>query len=131
MYQTVEAFHRARRMWAVIEGTVLIAPPDCPLSHVEWLAALCGWHKAERYLIHATRGYVLAMVLRAYCGDDFSPAVNMDDVFTAFRSLSWVVPIQWIAFGAVRDDGVVQWPPAVPAVSAWKWAGEQMARIGG
>jgi hypothetical protein len=129
MYQTIDKFHKARRMFAVINGTVLIAPAGLAESHAEWLGTLCGRDRADRYLDHYVRGYVLGLELRAYVGRDFSPNVNAEDVYLAFRAMSEVVPIQWVAFGAVPENGTVVWPAAVPAVSVWKWAGEKMPKV--
>jgi hypothetical protein len=129
-YKTIEEFHRARRMFAILSGTVLIARPGMVESHLEWLSGLCGCARAERLLTHSVRGYVLDGELRAYAGPEFSGDVNPDDAFAAFLALQGVVPLQWIAFGAVKAPGVIVWPAQKPAVPVWRWAGEQAARAG-
>ncbi len=91
---TEDDFHRARRMFAVIDGTVLVAPAGLPLTHRQWLqgffspgpAALFPATTADlafaAWFGRLTRGYTLGSVLVAYRGDAMSRP-DMHDVVLA------------------------------------------------
>jgi hypothetical protein len=126
-FESVEDFHRQRRMFFVIQGSLLLPAGGSPLSHSAWLALFMGKAKAERHLADCTRGYCLDGELRAYRGPDFSHEVHAPDVFLAMMAFQGMMPVHTIGFGAVQDPGLIRWPAAVYQ-NAWRWAGEQMAK---
>lgn len=59
----IEAFHRARRMFCVKDGKLMLAPAGVPLSHLEWFQRE-GWvgngnGGEEEFFRHIVRGYYL------------------------------------------------------------------------
>lgn len=112
---TEEEFHKARRVFAVKNGTVLLAPPNMPLTHREWLQGLFGVDVAKDMLDTQTRGYVLGDRLVAYtAGDKFSHWVNHADVLAALTLFSNMagVEIKEVGLGAVPGTGQ-PWQPRV------------------
>jgi hypothetical protein len=108
---TTQEFHKARRMFAVVGGAVLVGPVEDERSHLEWLTDLCGPEAAAAIILKATRGFLHRAELRLYRGPDFDPFVPADDVALALQFLSAVSTVNRIAFGAA--------PPDDPAVQPW------------
>lgn len=92
-------------MFAIIDGTLLVAPADHPGSHYDWLTAFydAGPISMEGFV----RGYVLGDRLVAYRGKDFS-----DDVPNAAvrLALSFFPGVREVGLGAVDTPGVMPWP---------------------
>lgn len=109
---TEHEFHAARRMFAAHQGTVLVAPTAHPVSHAEWLIDLFGTDKADTWMRHCTRGYVLGSRLVAYRGLDFSPKVIFNDLVAALDVFERMAPgvITEIGLGAVPGPGI-PWEP--------------------
>lgn len=97
---TEAEFHAARRMFVVKNGTVLIAPAGCPLTHVEWLSDLFGIELAGMMIEKNVRGYALNGRMVVYVGD-FSHRVNHHDAVAALEVIEKLMPISEIGFGAV------------------------------
>lgn len=118
---TMDEFHKARRMFAVVGETVLVAPPESPLTHRQWLTDLFGGEVAERILYGNVRGYVLRDCLVAYQSrpqtdegrDEFSDAVDLRTVLRAYTVMGAIalktVPIRFIGLGAVPSS-FQPWP---------------------
>jgi len=123
---TEREFHAARRMFAAHQGTVLVAPAAYPVSHVEWLIDLFGTDKADTWMQHRNRGYVLGNRLVAYRGLDFSPKVIFNDLVAALDVFERMAPgvITEIGLGAVPGP-VIPWEPKFLTTPA-----ELMARLG-
>lgn len=107
-------FHKSRRMWAVVDGTLLLAGAEDPRSHYEWFLSLLGERGAEAFKI-STRGYVKDGVMAAYkpcAGDDFSRWVDKDSVIIAYGVLGGAFQIDEFWLG-VRNPGQPgqQWEP--------------------
>lgn len=108
-------FHRSRRMWAVVAGTLLLANREDPRSHFEWLCELLGPEKGKEAFATSTRGYIKDRVLAAYkpCGgDDFSRWVDKDSMVLAYGVLGGAFMIEEFWLG-VRNPGQPgqQWDP--------------------
>lgn len=115
---TTNEFHRSRRMWAVVDGTLLLAGVEDSRSHYEWLCSLLGERGAEALKI-STRGYIKDGVLAAYkpcAGDDFSRWVDRDSMILAYGVLGGAFKITEFWLG-VRNPGQPggQWEPVCRA----------------
>ncbi len=98
------SFHTDRRMWIVVDGTLLIAPANCPYTHYEWLSPILGWQTAM-FMKNATRGYVLSGRLVAYKGD-FDHHVDHDSVITALLMFQ---SVESVGFGPIVNDTEQPW----------------------
>lgn len=109
---TEQEFHKARRMFIVCDGTVLVAPPGDSRTHFEWLATLFGSDEAHAWIKNHTRGYVLDNRLVAYVGDNFSHWVNHGSVLAAFDLFSHLFGTTVITeIGLGAEPGIGQpWP---------------------
>lgn len=106
---TEEEFHRARRMFCVKDGTVLVAPLGICDSHIGWLSSIFGVQRAGEMIKHNVRGYVLGERIVTYMGD-FNHRVYHEDVICALDVLG--AGIKEIGFGAV--PGPTQpWEPKI------------------
>ena len=119
---TAEEFRRSRRMWAVVDGTLLLAGADDPRSHYEWLRSLLGERGAEAYKT-STRGYVKDGVMAAYkphAGDDFSRWVDKAAMILAYGVLGGAFRIEEFWLG-VRNPGRPggQWDPVCRVPEGW------------
>ncbi len=101
-YETEAAFHLARRMFATMDGTVLIAPANCPMSHYEWLGAVVGGTLRDTWMMDATRGYALDGRLVAYRGLDFLHRVDVQAVVQLIMVMEPLCGIvHEVGFGAI------------------------------
>lgn len=115
---TTNEFHRSRRMWAVVDGALLLAGVEDPRSHYEWLRSLLGERGAEAFKT-STRGYIKDGVMVAYkscAGDDFSRWVDRDSMILAYGVLGGTFKITEFWLG-VRNPGQPcgQWEPVCRA----------------
>lgn len=105
-------FHAARRMFAVWQRTLFLAPEGYPYSHHEWLSPLVGSDRITQCLAESTRGYVLGERLMAYMGPDFSHRVRHADVLLAYHVLRHLHTITGFGFGA-KPAQESPWPAKV------------------
>lgn len=84
---TEKEFHKARRMWAVVDGKLLVAAPGDGRTHYEWLLSVVPAGELGPHWPDLTRGYVLNGRLVAYKGDTFSRWVNQADVVVALDGM--------------------------------------------
>lgn len=116
---TEAEFHKARRMFAVIDGTLLVAPPDHGCTHYEWFRSLLDHRVLAHAMANCARGYVLDDHIRAYQGVDFSARLHHPTLLTAVNMLEAMYrcqgvlggPLHTIGFGAVDPgDSSQPWP---------------------
>jgi hypothetical protein len=65
---TIEDFHRSRRMFCIRSGKLLIAPSNCPNSHLQWLN--CIGMDGLAIIQHSVRGFADDRGLFFYTGED-------------------------------------------------------------
>lgn len=115
--EATEKLHRQRRMFCVINGEVIIAPPNSPYSHAKWLEETgMPAEEIERVMSQSVRGMVNQDGdLRFYRGWDFT----VDE--EAEQELSRILPIleeklslksdAKIFGGAIKGEPGTVWPP--------------------
>lgn len=109
---TYGQFHKQRRMFIVVDGTVLVAPKNDPRTHEQWLTETVGETKARVWIASCTRGYVLRDLLVAYVGDSFSEEVNEQSLWSAVRLFQDTQGIKRIGKGVTPSENQ-PWPPKV------------------
>lgn len=113
----VEELHKARRMWAVVDGRLLVAPAGSAQSHAEWLDAAVGEERSAAVLAHAPRGFVRDGTLYAYVGDfDVLHAAELDALRHHLPSLARLTGLSADALvysGLVRGRLGEFWPGRV------------------
>lgn len=113
---TEKEFHRQRRMFIVISGTVLVAPAGSELTHFEWLSQMGSRDTTNDWLdivndwiSRCTRGYVWEDRIAFYVGA-FSHRVDQRQVPLVLDVMLKLYPeLQTIQFGAVRSPNQ-PWP---------------------
>jgi hypothetical protein len=103
MTATETSFHQARRMFFVVGGpwpAVIVGPPGYPGSHRDYWGQTPGLDPAE--FEGVTRGYLLAGVLHAYRGADFSADVPLAHVLLAAEVMGAAAgPVATVRLGAI------------------------------
>jgi hypothetical protein len=108
----LEKYHRSRRMFAVVMGTVLVAPEGCLQGHREWLMLVCGWQLGWAAYNEQPRGNVKDGLLMMYGGgDDHHDDVHKADVRAALNVLGKMYEIEEVGLGAVVGSPGEVWPP--------------------
>lgn len=98
---TEQEFFARRRMFAVVDSTLLLAPVGCPLGHYHWLNGIVG--SVHDVLDKCVRGYVFGGCLVAYVGS-FSHHVGHEDVRLALEVLRVVTPITEVGLGVLTES---------------------------
>lgn len=62
----VDVFHKGRRMWAYVKGTLLVAPKYHGMTHAKWFEEI---GMKDNLVNLCTRGFVLGDELYAYRGE--------------------------------------------------------------
>lgn len=110
---TEQEFHKARRMFIVIDGTVLVAPAGDGRTHYEWVASLIQQPHTSEIIGRSTRGYVINGRLVAYIGQDFDRWVDRKAVVAAYDVFDRLCgPITHIGLGAIPGKNH-PWEPKV------------------
>ncbi len=105
---TQEEFKSKRRMFAVKDRTVLIAPEWYPYSHIEWLGEVLGYDVAQEWVKNHTRGYILDERVVAYRGEDFSHRIDHRDFKAILDVVAKIFNIKEVGFGAIPSS---PWEP--------------------
>ena len=107
-------FHRNRRMFAIVEGKLFIAPENISLSHGEWI-------RSENLLDDSSnindlvRGFIDSEGVYFYKGEDFSIDEKSEKIF--FRKLKEIIERleidsnTHIFGGMVKQEKLGKWPP--------------------
>jgi hypothetical protein len=79
----VEAFHRSRRMFAIIDDKLVVAEPNLPYSHLQWLRKLnLEPIKQEKVMQEEVRGMIDAKGdVYFYTGYDFKLTPEIERAF--------------------------------------------------
>ena len=107
---TEHEFHVQRRMFAVHDGELLLASPQDPRSHAEWLYSDHGVPEP------GTRGYYDPTGLYIY-GRDFAATGAV------FNEVLPFLPALYSAFGC--DASTPVWLGVVPQPTAGRWPGRR------
>lgn len=109
----IEQFHCARMMFVVLsDGTVLVGPEKCILSHKQWFQQIRGCeHLADEWIEKLTRGYILEGSLVAYSGINMSRHVNIFDVRRVVQLLMKRINIRIVGLGVKQGGSLQPWPP--------------------
>ena len=67
---SIKEFHCVRRMFLIREGTVILGPPNSPMSHRDWFESI--GLDGKKTIEECVRGFVDDRGLFFYTGKDFN-----------------------------------------------------------
>ena len=87
-----ESFHRARRMFVIVEKQLLIADSDIPDTHAEWFEKE-GWLSQENdsFMETHVRGFIDSEGIYAYIGYDYRSSRKVEKILTSYVLLQQFV----------------------------------------
>lgn len=106
--KSIADFHVKRRIFIVINDTLLIAPEDCEMTHAEWIQSIFP-DKYDGIIKTQTRGYVYGNKIAFYIGNNFSARINHDSVIIALDVFQRMFNLCVIGFGAKIDSVGQPW----------------------
>ena len=112
----VELFHRARRMFALIDSKLILAVADLPYSHSEWFEreGFCS-SSASAQFEEIVRGFVDTSGVYFYSGVAFDADDKSEELFLTILpelsdSLS-LPPTLAVYGGMIKQSTPGRWPP--------------------